>query len=148
MTIGSGAERIDLYYFGRGHTDGDAWTVFPALRVMHAGDIFSGKLVPLLDSTNGGSGIEIPDTLAKAAALEGVDAIITGHSTVMTPADLKEYSDFNRDFLNYVREAKQAGRTVEAAATRYTFPAKYSEYRAPQPDSIKNNIEVIYAELK
>jgi len=148
MTIGRGAERIDLYYFGRGHTDGDAWTVFPELRVMHAGDIFSGKLVPLLDSTNGGSGIEIPDTLAKAAALEGVDAIITGHSTVMTPADLREYSEFNRDFLNYVREAKKAGRTVEDAATRYTFPAKYTGYRAPQPDSIKNNIEVIYAELK
>ena len=30
MTIGSGANRIDLYYFGRGHTNGDAWTVFPA----------------------------------------------------------------------------------------------------------------------
>jgi glyoxylase-like metal-dependent hydrolase (beta-lactamase superfamily II) len=29
MTIGSGADRIDLYYFGRGHTNGDAWTVFP-----------------------------------------------------------------------------------------------------------------------
>ena len=56
MTIGNGADRIDLYYFGRGHTNGDAWTVFPALRVMHAGDIFSGKLVPLLDSNNGGSG--------------------------------------------------------------------------------------------
>ena len=43
MTIGKGNDRIDLYYFGRGHTNGDAWTVFPALRVMHAGDIFSGK---------------------------------------------------------------------------------------------------------
>jgi glyoxylase-like metal-dependent hydrolase (beta-lactamase superfamily II) len=65
MTIGKGADQIDLYYFGRGHTNGDAWTVFPALGVMHAGDIFSGKLVPLLDSNNGGSGVEIADTLAQ-----------------------------------------------------------------------------------
>ena len=71
MTIGNGAERIDLYYFGRGHTNGDAWVVFPSLRVMHAGDIFSGKLVPLLDSNNGGSGVEIADTLAKAAKAQG-----------------------------------------------------------------------------
>jgi glyoxylase-like metal-dependent hydrolase (beta-lactamase superfamily II) len=148
MTIGSGAERIELYYFGRGHTNGDAWTVFPALRVMHAGDIFSGKLVPLLDSTNGGSGVEIADTLMKAANLDGIDAIITGHSTVMTPADLKEYSDFNRDFLAYVRAAKKAGRSVDEAASSYTFPEKYAGYRAPQPDSIRNNIEVIYGELK
>ena len=67
MTLGSGADQIDLYYFGRGHTNGDAWVVFPALRVMHAGDIFSGKNLPLLDANNGGSGVEIGDTLAKAA---------------------------------------------------------------------------------
>src|SRR4051794_20582107 len=30
MSIGSGADRIDLYYFGRGHTNGDAFVVFPA----------------------------------------------------------------------------------------------------------------------
>src|SRR5216117_1705705 len=43
MTLGSGKDRVDLYYFGRGHTNGDAWIVFPELRVAHAGDIFSGK---------------------------------------------------------------------------------------------------------
>jgi cyclase len=148
LSIGSGAERIDLYYFGRGHTNGDAWVVFPSLRMMHGGDIFSGKLVPLLDSNNGGSGVEIADTLARAATLEGVDGIITGHSTVMTPADLIEYSEFNRSFLEYVRAAKKAGTSVEDAARAYAFPAKYAGYRAPQPDSVKNNIEVIYAELK
>src|SRR5436190_3763017 len=25
LTIGTGADEIDLYYFGRGHTNGDAW---------------------------------------------------------------------------------------------------------------------------
>jgi cyclase len=148
LTIGSGGDRIDLHYFGRGHTNGDAWVVFPALRMMHAGDIFSGKLIPLLDSNNGGSGVEIADTLAKAAALKDVDGIITGHSTVMTPADLQEYSEFNRSFLDYVREAKKAGLSIADAASRYKFPERYAGYRAPQPDSIKNNIEVIYAELK
>src|SRR5690242_2435457 len=32
MTIGRGADQIDLYYYGRGHTNGDAWIVWPALR--------------------------------------------------------------------------------------------------------------------
>src|SRR6201999_1167662 len=86
MTIGKGADQIDLLYFGRGHTNGDAWIVFPALRVMHAGDIFSGKNIPLLDGNNGGSGVEIGKTLANAAkyANNKVDTIITGHSTQMT----------------------------------------------------------------
>ena len=56
MTLGTGADRVDLYYFGRGHTNGDAFIVFPALRIAHAGDIFSGKNLPLLDMNNGGSG--------------------------------------------------------------------------------------------
>ena len=71
MTLGSGNDQIDLHYFGRGHTNGDAFVVFPALRVMHAGDIFSGKNVPLLDAVNGGSGVEIGKTLAKAAEHQG-----------------------------------------------------------------------------
>src|SRR5215467_1952966 len=66
MTIGSGKDRFDLYYFGRGHTNGDAFIVFPELRVMHAGDIFSGKNLPLLDYNNGGTGVEIGDSLMKA----------------------------------------------------------------------------------
>ena len=40
LTLGSGADQVDLYYFGRGHTGGDAWVVFPSLRTMHAGDMF------------------------------------------------------------------------------------------------------------
>jgi hypothetical protein len=35
MTLGSGNERIELHYFGRAHTGGDAWVVFPALRALH-----------------------------------------------------------------------------------------------------------------
>src|SRR5206468_2069404 len=85
MTLGSGKDRVDLYYFGRGHTNGDAWIVFPDLRVAHAGDIFSGKNLPLLDMNNGGSGVEIGDSLAKAhAGIKNVDGVITGHSTLMT----------------------------------------------------------------
>ena len=41
MTLGSGKDRIDLYYFGAGHTNGDTFVVFPALRVLHTGDMFA-----------------------------------------------------------------------------------------------------------
>ena len=38
LTIGLGAEQIDLHYFGPAHTGGDAFVVFIAARVMHVGD--------------------------------------------------------------------------------------------------------------
>lgn len=149
MTIGSGSDQIDLYYFGRGHTNGDAWVVFPALRVMHAGDIFSGKNLPLLDANNGGSGVAIGDSLAKAAdTVKNIDSIITGHSTVMTVADLREYAQFNKDFLADMRAAKAAGKSVDDVAGSWTMPAKYAGYAAVQPPRLKSNVQVIYDELK
>jgi cyclase len=158
MTLGSGADRIDLYYFGRGHTNGDAWVVFPALRLMHAGDIFSGKNLPLLDANNGGSGVLIGDTLAKAAnGVKNIDTIITGHSTTMTVNDLKEYAQFNKDFANDVRAAKKAGKSVDDVASTWKIPAKYVGYVPPQQTAaqaaaqaarLKANVQVVFDELK
>jgi len=148
-TMGSGADQVDLRYFGRGHTNGDAWVIFPALRVMHAGDIFSGKNIPLLDGNNGGSGVEIPNTLAKAADYaKNVDTIITGHSTQMTVADLREYAAFTLDFLNAVREGTKAGKTADEIAASWTIPAKYVGYATPQAGRLKSNVDVVMAELK
>jgi glyoxylase-like metal-dependent hydrolase (beta-lactamase superfamily II) len=148
LTIGRGNDRVELRYFGRGHTNGDAWVFFPALRVAQAGDIFSGKNLPLLDANNGGSGREIGDTLAKAAAAMGaIDSVITGHSTVMTPADLKEYAEFNREFLAAVQAGKKAGRSVEEIAKAWSLPAKYTGYNIAAP-RLQANVQVVYDELR
>jgi glyoxylase-like metal-dependent hydrolase (beta-lactamase superfamily II) len=149
MTIGAGADRIDLYYFGRGHTNGDTWVVFPALRTVHAGDIFSTKGIPGLDAVNGGSGLAIADSLTKAAdTLTNVDTIITGHSRTMTVTDLREYAQFNRDFANDVRAGKAAGRSAEQVASAWKIPATYVGYATPNPVRLLQNVQVVFDELK
>jgi len=149
MTLGSGADQIDLYYFGRGHTNGDAWVVFPALRILHAGDIFSGKVAPILDANNGGSGLDIGNSLTKGAdTIKNVDTVITGHATqMMTMADLREYAQFNKDFLEFVRAGLQAGKSVDALTAEYKVPAKYQGYQAAEA-RVKSNVQVIANELK
>ena len=148
MTLGSGADRIDLYYFGRGHTNGDAWVVFPELRVAHAGDIFSGKNLPLLDTNNGGTGVEIGDTLAKAhGGIKNVDSVITGHSTVMTWNDLGEYAQFNKDFLADVQNGLKSGKSVDEIAAAWKLPAKYTGYNI-QDARLKANVQAIAGEVK
>jgi cyclase len=153
MTVGKGADEIDLFYFGRGHTNGDAWVVFPAIRLVHAGDIFSGKNIPLLDANNGGSGVMIGDTLAKAAkSLKNIDTVITGHSTTMTMADLAEYAQFNTDFKNDVQAAKKAGKTVDDVAASWKIPEKYKGYTAPTAPAamtrLKANVQIVFDESK
>jgi glyoxylase-like metal-dependent hydrolase (beta-lactamase superfamily II) len=132
MTIGKGADQIDLYYFGPGHTNGDAWVVFPTLRVVHSGDIFSGKSVPLIDTANGGSLLHISESLTKAhAGIKNVDTIINGHTPANTTwADLAEYANFTKDLETYGEAGLKAGKTPEQLAAEWKLPAKYQGYSA------------------
>jgi cyclase len=100
LTIGSGQDRVDLYYFGPAHTNGDAFVVFPAVRAMHAGDVFAAKGPPLVDTENGGSVAAYADTLDKAVAgIHDVDTVIPGHSAVTTWAEFAAYARYVRQAL-------------------------------------------------
>src|SRR5262245_65143024 len=48
LSLLSGKNKIELYYFGRGHTSGDTLVVFTALKTMHTGDLFATKGAPLI----------------------------------------------------------------------------------------------------
>jgi cyclase len=147
LTLGKGPDQIELYYFGRGHTNGDAWILFPSQRVVHAGDIFAwNNQIPILDSNNGASGVSYPDTLMKAhAALsKSADRIITGHSTVMTFNDLRAFADFNRSFLDAARAAKKKGQTADDFVKTWTPPAGIN---APTGARLPTNVQAIYNEI-
>ncbi len=149
LTVGQGADRIDLYYFGRAHTGGDAYVVFPALRVMHAGDTFPTRDLPIMDANNGGSGVDFAATLTKAAAVPNIDTIINGHNpTTTTPADLRQYTEFIRDFVTTVQAAKKSGQSVDEVVSSWKTPAKYAGYANPQPARVKADAEVVFRETK
>jgi glyoxylase-like metal-dependent hydrolase (beta-lactamase superfamily II) len=150
LTLGSGNDRIDLHYFGRAHTSGDAFVVFPALRVLHTGDAFPNKGMPIMDINNGGSGLEYADTIAKAAALQGIDTVITGHNpTTVSIGDVKMYSEFIREFVESVRAAKKSGRTIDDVVGAWKVPERFTAagYAQPAPARVRPNVEVIWKEL-
>jgi glyoxylase-like metal-dependent hydrolase (beta-lactamase superfamily II) len=150
LTLGSGNDRVELHYFGRAHTGGDAFVVFPVARALHTGDAFPNKGVPIMDANNGGSGVQYADTIAKAAALPNVDTVITGHApATMTMADVKEYAEFNLAFVDHVRSIKKAGQTLEQAIA-WKVPERFlrSGYAQPMPDALRSNAQVVWNELK
>jgi len=150
MTIGRGADQIDLYYFGPAHTSGDAWVVFPALRVMHGGDAFHTKDLPIMDRNNGGSGVQFPRTLmAVYDNVKGIDMIINGHHpTTTTPADLRTQAEFVGDFVQFAQAAKRAGKSVEDVVTEWKTPAKYAGYANPNPARVRANAQVVFDETR
>ena len=150
-----GIDRIELHYFGAGHTNGDAVIVFPEKRVAHMGDLFPSKSAPIIDVPNGGSGVAYPDTLARAAAaLKGITTIVTGHTPIPAGSpvrgmtnirDLQEYADFTRDFLAAVREAFKAGKSADEAAASLVLPERYTAYGMERAAA---NVRAIYDELR
>jgi glyoxylase-like metal-dependent hydrolase (beta-lactamase superfamily II) len=150
LSVGSGADLINLYYFGPAHTGGDAFVEFAALRVMHVGDTFPNKGLPIMDKTNGGSGVQYAATLRKAVAgVPNVDTLINGHTTTQTtPADMREYADFVSDFVAHVQAAKKAGKTAADAVKEWTNPAKYTGYAAPITARATAYAQVIMDETK
>ena len=116
LTVGKGQDRIDLYYFGAGHTNGDAFVVFPSLRAMCVGDLMAWNMAPLIDPPTGGSVIALPDTLEKAArGIKNVDLVIEGHGNVNTWQGFRAYAEFNRALLTAAKQALSRGQTPEQA---------------------------------
>jgi cyclase len=117
MTVGRGDDRIDLYYFGAGHTDGDAFIVFPARRAMAAGDIFAWKMAPLIDPMAGGSVLALPGTLEQAIkGIANVDTVIEGHGDVNTWEGFRDYVLFNRALVDAAKSGMGKKTAEEIAA--------------------------------
>jgi len=157
MTLGSGDDRIELYYFGAGHTDGDAFIVFPARRAMCAGDLFAWKMSPLIDPMAGGSVLALPGTLEKAInGIPNVDTVIEGHGDVNTWAGFRDYVQFNRALVNAAK-AGMGKKTAEeiAAELKPKFPVFTKEelltdmeYGGTPLSRAVINVNVAFQELK
>jgi glyoxylase-like metal-dependent hydrolase (beta-lactamase superfamily II) len=145
LTIGSGKDRVDLYYFGAAHTSGDTFVVFPALRILHTGDAFAWKDAPLCDRNNGGSCIAFPQTLQKAiATIKDIDTVIPGHSPMMAMKDLQEYQRFTADLASHATSEMKAGKSVDDANASF----KIDKYPGYKNERVKAAIQAAYDELK
>ena len=146
LTLGTGADRVELYYFGPGQTSGDAWVVFPAGGTVATGDVFGLKNPTRIDTENGGSASRVADTIEKAVAgIGNVDTVVTGHGDVVPWRDLEQFGRFNRLFLNDVRAALKQGRTPDEIAATWKVPGEYVGYTAAAA-RVKENAEKIAQE--
>jgi cyclase len=93
-TLHLGGKVAELYYFGRGHTNGDVVVHLPAQRVLVTGDLFTfGPATPaLIDYAGGGSAKEWTTTLDEALKLD-FESVVPGHGVVAGRADLRAFRD-------------------------------------------------------
>jgi glyoxylase-like metal-dependent hydrolase (beta-lactamase superfamily II) len=99
LTIGSGADQIELYHFGRGHTNGDTFVLFTGPRVLCMGDVMAWNMAPFLPA--GGAEAIADETAALVKAVKGkVDLVEEGHGHIDTFADLERLARFDRALVD------------------------------------------------
>lgn len=162
MTLGTGDDRVDLYYFGPGHTNGDTIVVFPTEKAMMLGDLMAWDMGGVVDTQSGGSALEMPATLDGAVqALEGkIDIVIEGHAQLNSWSGFLRYVSYTHKIvdvarrgvaadMNYV-EAYDAFFATDPAMAHYTgeeiFPG--FEYGGTPKTRTLNNLYIAMAQLR
>jgi cyclase len=113
-----GGKNVELYHFGRAHTNGDVVVYFPAHRTLAAGDMFTfGDATPqLIDYAGGGSAKEWTSTLDSVLQLD-FDTVVPGHGPVTTKQEMRKFRDSTLTFRNRVHEMLVQKKTRDEIAT-------------------------------
>jgi cyclase len=103
---------IDLYYFGRGHTDNDIVIHLPTKKMLIAGDLFAlyGPYREVIDYTAGGSLRDWTRTLERVLQLD-FDTVIPGHSGLTDRKNMEGYKDYLTRTQDMVREMNKQKKT-------------------------------------
>ena len=137
-----GGKQVQMRYFGRGHTNGDAVVYFPALRVLHTGDLMAGAS-PLIDYSGGGSLVEWTKTLDGAMKLD-FDTVIPGHGPVAKKADLLTYRNnvekLRTEVSGMIRQKKSRDEIAKLVQDKYGW--------APTGLQFTRGFDGMLAELK
>ena len=138
MTIGSGEDRIELYHFGRGHTNGDTFVFFPAQHVLCMGDVMAWDMGPFLPAGGAAAIADEIDALVAAMKGKGVQYVIEGHGNVNTWPHLQRFARFNRALIKAARFHYDHGDPPGAAVADL---AKNPEFAPLLDHNIKKGLE-------
>ena len=127
MSVFLGGQEIHAQYFGRGHTNGDAVIYFPALKVIHAGDLFltnSTPALPFMDFAQGGSAVEWTSTIDGMMTLD-FDTVIPGHGPVSNREGVENWRADLASMRGRVRDMVRQGQSKDEISEVLTGTYKW-----------------------
>lgn len=127
-------KKVELWYFGKGHTTGDIVVYFPHEKIAFVGDqIFKGR-VQLIHSYKGGNSFKHVETLEKMLETLDAEKFYSGHSEALgrdaIQMHINEMKELQNKVSGYIKE-------------KYTLDNVKKEFSAGQA----NLIETIYNEI-
>jgi glyoxylase-like metal-dependent hydrolase (beta-lactamase superfamily II) len=155
-TLDLGDLRLEMVYFGKGHSMSDILIYIPQEGILVTGAIvyLRGHLPGITENA------ELEDVLRYIDVLNSflekglkVDRVISSHSPVLTRNDLKYVRDYYQTMLDGIRAAQQEGLTLEQVKDRFAvhkkFPRFYQKQSAEWSKAKQDrNITVLWQRLQ
>lgn len=144
-----GKEKLQAYYFGAGHTNGDAVYHFEDANIAHLGDLMFNRRHPFVDRSSGAnirSWISVLESVQKK--MDKNTMYIFGHSLrpgeeTGTAEDLKLFQDYLSKLLQFTEAEIKAGKSKEEFLKNKAIPG-VTEW---QGDGIERPLTAAYEEL-
>jgi glyoxylase-like metal-dependent hydrolase (beta-lactamase superfamily II) len=114
-----GKEKICLYHFGAGHTNGDSLVHFQHSNIVHMGDLVFNRRHPYIDKTAGADISNWIKLLDKTTnTFDSKTQYICGHAAngydiTVQSDDLKAFGDYLGNVLKFVGDEIKSGKTKD-----------------------------------
>ncbi len=144
-----GKEKICLYYFGAGHTNGNSLVHFQRANIVHIGDLLFNRRHPFIDRSAGAnikSWISVLDKAEKK--FENNTKFIFGHAAedynvTGSKQDLKAFRNYLEQLMHFAEAEVKAGKTKEEFLTNKSIPGN-TEWKG---DGIERPLTAAYEEV-
>jgi len=135
MDIYLGPQKVELWYFGIGHTTGDAVVYFPEEKAAFLGDQIFLDRPQLIHSYKGGNSFEHVNTLERILETLDAEKFFSGHSEVTDREGIRNHIDWIKERQEKVKSSVEKGKSLE-------------EIKIDFKDDETRLIESIYNEIK
>jgi cyclase len=135
MEIYFGSKKVELWYFGVGHTTGDAVVYFPSEKTAFLGDQFFEGRPQLIHSYKGGNSFEHIKTLTRLLETLDAEKFCSGHTEIVNRQAIN-------DHINQIQELQQQIKSlIDMNKSLEEIKSKYSENESGLVESIFNEIK-------
>ena len=124
----AGDESIHAYYWGPGHTNGDAMIHFENANIVHTGDLVFNRRYPVVDPSAGASIKNWSVTLQQAQKQFNKDTLfVFGHAfdpekVTGNMDDIKAMQNYMDRLVDFVQAQIKAGKTKDEVAAATSIP--------------------------
>ncbi len=129
-----GKKKVELHYFGAGHTTGDIIVFHPEEKVAFIGDLYFSGRPQLIHSNKNGNSFEYVKTMKQMLEKLDAEIFLSGHSDPVGREEIEKHIQVMVERQSKVKELVSGGETLEGVL------GEFNENEARLVTSIYNEI--------